>query len=213
MEVFDFSLDEYNLCNATKLSEKRKVLRIVAIVLVIIIILTFYFAIYASSEDFVIFVLLGSIIAITLSASFASGFFLEIDYFKYKDTFYVIYEKKLYRVTMIPRVMFGGYEEISDLRRFLFLIFGEDVLYCPSNDKTSSYGPTKEIILTNFPHFVTNSNFETATIECLGLLRDCNDRGDAFIVRTDTTLVNIKKYYTNLNRLSGCITINRYFDF
>ena len=127
-----------------------------------------YCALYADSIDFAFTVMVGCILSVTIMGLFAGSAFMSADYFEYKNIFYVIYEQKLYKGTMIPRVLFGGYEEISDFRRFVFLLFGRDIFYFSSMDMTSFYGPTREDVLRNFPHFITNDNFETVKVECLG---------------------------------------------
>lgn len=211
MEVFDFSMKEYTLYNTDKMRIKRMVLFVLICIIIGAIVFAFHSILNGENLDFAVSLSMIIITFCLILGIIATTTFTTIDYFDVRNTFYVMFESKLYCITIYPRDRFGAYEEIGNLRLFLFLVFGKDILSGAFFDSTGKFGPTKQDVINNFQHFVVNNKYETLSVECLGYVYDYIDNMDSITLRTSTKSLSIKKYYTNLFNITK-YTVREGFD-
>lgn len=211
MEVFDFSLEYYNYYGGEKIKSRRRALFRVLGLILLAIVVSVYFMIKSSNIDLIIFIYFFVFFLFYAASNITGEAFLSIDYFELKNTFYVMYQSQLYLVTIIPRDSLGNYEEINDFRMFCFLLLGFDMFHSNLLASTRKFGPSKDDLLRNFPHFIVNNDFETLKVQCLGYIHECNDTGDTLFVRTSNRIENIKKYYNNINNIQNYIVRDSFY--
>lgn len=200
MKVFSFSMDKYNLIHY-KSFNKTKIAFWSMVLFFILGFLGILYGIYINHMDFclissIFMFVFGFLSFVTLVIAI-----VDLDYFSVKDTCYIIKDNILYLVNYYPVYKSKISQEFSDIRMYLFLMFGKDFFV-----EDSTVSPNLDDVINNFDHFILNSNYERLTIEEFGVITRLDDFDKHICIVTHNRnrvrkKTYINKYYNDLDKL------------